>query len=884
MLATVVFTILAASVSPAQARAQTQAMEQCVAAFSEQPNDFDRISCLHRLRFEDPLDLIDRLQAKLPHGRYFDLIRGNINWRLDQKQSLRDYRKAAKDLEAQGDDLGAIMARSNAAKLLLWNNGGPDDPWIEINEVEALTAKTKNLKAKRRGIILWSSFAADTDTHIGRAYRWISQIPDSDIDTMTFGEKRDFLQTRARLRAFMLRFAEAAQDYAQLERESSLQGPIADPTRVLAMVDSNTLEYRRFALNPNELEVHRSKYDTKVRRTLEASLAINRPDFAATTLSTLSDILSGAPQSKGEALEAAQQCIKLTKPLERLRRYYARCLINKSWLIESDDTTEAHRLAKEALSILGESGFRETRLQTWRRYMRSAWETLPPAKALELAELGLGEIEDLRSQQRGKAARQMMFTLWTEDYYWLASRLLERSGNREEALAQAFSVLERSRARVLLEYMPEPGAPRTKEEPPDKGGLKQFVDLATLKGQLRDNEAILVYQIANERSLTGEALGGSWVIVVTQDSVRPVRLDLQRFELTTAVSIIRDMAKKGNAAMSIAIQGLREKLLDPGTQGLPEEISDLVIIADGPLHAMPFFSINPDYTYTLAPSATIWSKVRAAGSSEYLTPSGINLVDPKRTPRNPGAVAASESVLRAPNRDDEDSDTDQPLIEGRREAKAMKASLSPSIRSFQGTEATPNSLFTHWKGTDNILHISAHSKVDTENPEDSKILLSNLSNAAEGDLKVSDIYKLPLQQDVVVLAGCSTGWGNWIAGEGILSLARAFQLAGASAVVASLWPIRDNQAADFFEAFYRYLGAGNSITRALSLSQSELRDLGYPPQAYEGYIVVGDGQTRFTPQTRPGLPRWSMVMLPLFAVGLVYLYRRRKRGRSVVPS
>ena len=39
-----------------------------------------------------------------------------------------------------------------------------------------------------------------------------------------------------------------------------------------------------------------------------------------------------------------------------------------------------------------------------------------------------------------------------------------------------------------------------------------------------------------------------------------------------------------------------------------------------------------------------------------------------------------------------------------------------------------------------------------------------------------------------------------------MSLARAFFQAGAHTVVASLWRLRDDEAADLFERFYRHLG------------------------------------------------------------------------------
>ena len=58
----------------------------------------------------------------------------------------------------------------------------------------------------------------------------------------------------------------------------------------------------------------------------------------------------------------------------------------------------------------------------------------------------------------------------------------------------------------------------------------------------------------------------------------------------------------------------------------------------------------------------------------------------------------------------------------------------------------------------------------------------------------------------MVLSACSTNTGTVLRGEGVMSLARAFFQAGAHTVVASLWPLRDDEAAIFFDRFYDHLG------------------------------------------------------------------------------
>lgn len=75
---------------------------------------------------------------------------------------------------------------------------------------------------------------------------------------------------------------------------------------------------------------------------------------------------------------------------------------------------------------------------------------------------------------------------------------------------------------------------------------------------------------------------------------------------------------------------------------------------------------------------------------------------------------------------------------------------------------------------------------------------------------------LDLDADLVVLAACDTASGRRLDGDGVQSLSRAFLHAGARAVIASFWEIRDLEAGEFMKSFYtRYLEQGLSPSDAL---------------------------------------------------------------------
>ncbi len=183
-----------------------------------------------------------------------------------------------------------------------------------------------------------------------------------------------------------------------------------------------------------------------------------------------------------------------------------------------------------------------------------------------------------------------------------------------------------------------------------------------------------------------------------------------------------------------------------------------------------------------------------------------------------------------------------PLPYARREARSIARTFGGASRLRLGEEASETMLRTDLaspEATYAIVHFATHAVVDVADPARSAILLAS-DATTDGLLTPAEIATLDLSGRLVVLSACRTAAGEAIGGEGPLSLARAFLRAGAAAVVASRWPLRDDEAAKFFDAFHRAGGQGATVAAAARVARRARFEAGSPAALWAGVAVIGD--------------------------------------------
>lgn len=159
------------------------------------------------------------------------------------------------------------------------------------------------------------------------------------------------------------------------------------------------------------------------------------------------------------------------------------------------------------------------------------------------------------------------------------------------------------------------------------------------------------------------------------------------------------------------------------------------------------------------------------------------------------------------------------------------ASLYPQGEAQVGAAATLATLEAR-AGEAEVLHLACHAQFRSDNPRFSALHLH------DGVLTVERAERLRLKACLVVLSACETGLADEGGGE-MVGLVRAFLVAGAARVLATLWPVDDEVTADFMTDFHAALAAGDAPARALQRAQAALRQHRPAPAHWAAFTLHG---------------------------------------------
>ena len=268
------------------------------------------------------------------------------------------------------------------------------------------------------------------------------------------------------------------------------------------------------------------------------------------------------------------------------------------------------------------------------------------------------------------------------------------------------------------------------------------------------------------------------------------------------------------------ILGPIEDLLQRHEQEHKENKRDLVIIPDGPLNFVPFAALldhenkalGDSYRIRIFPSLTSLKVITHDRSEDQDC--------------NVGALLVGNPQGNLEHAEDEVRDIKQII-----ETTGQNIQITTLIQEGATKEAVSKKMTSVA-----LIHIAAHGSSDS-------IFLAETKHAfGRNFLSKKDVQKLHLKAKLVVLSCCNTGQGD-VNEEGVIGIARAFLCAGARAVLASLWQVKDDATKKFMTCFYQHLlQEQKGAAEAYQLAMKDLRETEEfkSTKFWAPFILIGD--------------------------------------------
>lgn len=859
---------LAAALTASVPRAVAFEYEDCERLLAEQPADSEGFRCLFQVavmgkRRDDARTRLEAVVKASPQLHWARLYLGRTMCEKREYAGLDLFREAIAGFERDRDGEAAAIGRIRLA-YYLEKSGAMEAGVVELDAAErwAAAAGRDDVLAEalaQRGLIVHRlGRLSEADLALRRAEALVREN-DPLATRMRVLDGLAILSRRRGRYAEALAHAEALRAEAlRLGYRVNLGNADQGILNALAMLEAwgvvTSDELRRVAL-----------------RTLEENPG--RSHAAATALAILGDLSERAEAERRYDAAIAIYDGSGRRPLASVLTTVGLGLIR----VAPGRSAEAWTLLEEAHRTVRETTDKHAWGYTEGALAAALWLEGRREEAIRASLETLDAVERLRDEEPDPGSRAGTLAFESVHYRRLAGNLLAIPAPPED-LALAFAVLERMRARALLEHLDAAGmndappeivgaiaaAQRRLADPDlsegDREAAKRrladlelredearrarvrsavppvFATLEDVRTALEPDEAMLVYSVSRDGD------GGSVVLRVTREDVRVARLPDAR-AIRPRVDGFAALLERRDGSEVAAARSLGRMLLEPESGFLPPSVRRLVVLPDAVLWSVPFDALRTGaagapaserFEISVVPSATLWHRWRTTSAR----PADI----PALIVADPATAFDGEEVV---------DDRSWALAEGLRagrlprtasEGKALAGLLGAPL--LAGSRASERRLKTSALSRYGVIHFATHAFVDDVEPRRSAVLLAPGDSREDGLLQPREIAALDLADRVVVLSACRGADGVVLDGEGPLSLARAFFEAGARTVVAGLRPLRDEEAEALAVAVGRRLALGEPVGTAVAAAKREARSLGMPAVAWSTLVVLGDAAHR----------------------------------------
>ena len=345
---------------------------------------------------------------------------------------------------------------------------------------------------------------------------------------------------------------------------------------------------------------------------------------------------------------------------------------------------------------------------------------------------------------------------------------------------------------------------------------------AGIQRSLRPDEVLLEYLVTPDKLL---------IFVVSRSNVEVHTVDERAEELTSRVQLARDLLRRPDSETKSrgVLRTLFDITLGPVVRtGALQDTRRLIIVPHGVLTYLPFAALLDTSFQFVVDRFVLLHLPTSAALPELRTASS-------------NARREVAEVFAPVSRD---------LPSTRLEADTV-AKMLAGARKHIDARATERR-FRDALQRGGIVHVASHATLNSRNPLFSHIEFAGGERGRSRDdgwLEAHELLGMRIAAPLVFLSGCETAIGGaWATrfdtGEDYSALAQTLLYAGARNVVATLWRIDDDGAAQFAAAFYGAL-RGDGYAEAIAAAQRKLiQDPRYrSPYYWAAYQVSGGGWT-----------------------------------------
>ena len=476
------------------------------------------------------------------------------------------------------------------------------------------------------------------------------------------------------------------------------------------------------------------------------------------------------------------------------------------------------------------------------------------------------------------------------------------NGGLAAAVRQAQAAFEKNNAEVRREMEAEAGRLRKERSEfveklrsryPEYAAVNYPEPVASDAVPLESDEVLAEFDVTESETVLFLLSGG-------KKALRTVKIPLSRKELSGLVAKYRTAFENVERASDLirydayAGKKLFDALFGDTLSSLPSG-TKLVIVPDEILGVLPFESLpmsvpsreqagsgahgpfplgmtylGDKFAVSYAQSATSLTLLRTLDRKKAATAGALVLVDPvfsnddRRAAGGVPGKTASLSLMGAVGRwknmgaggtrgrgetasvqsgDSESLPLFPRLEKTARVADELKR-LFPGTVVLSGMKASKAELMRLPLDKYRYMAFGTHGILDGTVPyirQPALVLTqAGVANFQDGFLPMSEVMGMKINADVAALTACETGLGASLTGEGVMGMGRAFQYAGASNVLISLWSVSEDASVALTDAFFSRLEEGKTPSEALSLARESIRRAGYEhPFYWSAFILMG---------------------------------------------